>query len=453
MICTKLGLIYNLVRRSFFHCERYEIIRFWLVKFMVYISLNEHLNQIAMKKNIFYYLAKYRLTKPYFLSAGTHFHNKMIKLSMFLYQTVSFFGISNLRMHEKHILFKYLISKEVKLQELSIVSLNIKAICTNEGIQNGRSYDNTNVQISECFFRRLNHFNDNGGVIYINSQGKSIEISKSMFYNCRSNNGGAIWFYSTNSVLRMVCAEKCSAIYSHFAYLRSSQGSSNTFLSISACAHITSQYESLSMNSGYQFVNDTNSSMNKAEIVSCLCIQSALTFYSCRCSFSNNIVSENTCLSLLSTSGSFIFANIINNNSPSMLGVIHIANNGLIYMSNCIFDENQNVLFSIWEGSLYISHSYINHIGTFSSSISVTLFENNTYTKIQTHIFDFMGSKFCKTPDSTSNVTSTDISYMQYLIIGLAIISILFSSLWVLNAIQLKEASSAKKNHLWESNV
>jgi len=104
---------------------------------------------------------------------------------------------------------------------------NVGLGCENESIDQGRSYVDKNINISNCFFLRYSSYSGNGGVIYVSASSCSMNINYSMFYNCVcSSYGGAIYFYSSNSSLRMICANSCScgASYDgHFAYLVASQ--------------------------------------------------------------------------------------------------------------------------------------------------------------------------------------------------------------------------------------
>jgi len=88
---------------------------------------------------------------------------------------------------------------------------NVGLGCENESIDQRRSYYNKNINISNCFFSRYSSYSGNGGVIYVSASSCSMNVNYSMFYNCVcSNNGGAIYFDSSNSCLRMICANSCS---------------------------------------------------------------------------------------------------------------------------------------------------------------------------------------------------------------------------------------------------
>ena len=171
--------------------------------------------------------------------------------------------------------------------------------CENESIDQGRSYVDKNINISNCFFKRyLEYSSGNGGVIYVSGGSYSMNINYSMFYNCVcSSNGGAIYFYSSNSCLRMICANSCSASSRfHFAYLRASQVNQVEYLSVSNCSHTTSGSCSIYLYTGDQRVDNTNSSMNNAMQCSGIVISSPSSFTSSHCTFSNKKVSNSRCI-------------------------------------------------------------------------------------------------------------------------------------------------------------
>jgi len=118
---------------------------------------------------------------------------------------------------------------------------NVGLGCENESIDQGRSYVDKNINISNCFFSRYSSYSGHGGVIYVYGGSYSMNVIYSMFYKCVcSSYGGAIYFSSSNSYLRMICANRCSAFYGHFAYLHASQVNHVEYLSVSNCSHTTS---------------------------------------------------------------------------------------------------------------------------------------------------------------------------------------------------------------------
>ena len=269
--------------------------------------------------------------------------------------------------------------------------------CGNESIDQGRSYADKNVNISNCFFSRYLSYSGYGGVIYANGGSYSMSIIYSMFYNCVcSGSGGAIWFESSYSCLRMICANSCSATsWGQFSYIIASQMNQVEYLSVSNCSHTTSGYCSIYLQYCDQRVDNTNSSMNNAVQYSGIAIQSPSSFTSSYCAFSNNKVSEWFCIGFWTSSGTIImsYANIVHNNSPSP-GVV-IVNGAFPKMMYCIFHNNHNYLFCVNKGSLEVSHSFIDHSGSFSKSTSVSTSNNNSFTCIITYQLQFFDSLHC----------------------------------------------------------
>jgi len=275
---------------------------------------------------------------------------------------------------------------------------NVGLGCENESIDQGRSYYYENINISNCYFARSSSYSGEGGVICVNGGTYSMNINYSMFYNCVcSSYGGAIYFYSSNSSLRMICANSCSASYGHFSYLWASQVNQVEYLSVSNCSHTTSGYYPIYLNIGYQRVDNTNSSMNNAIQVSGICIWSPSSFTSSHCTFSNNKVSNSRCIYCSSFSGiiSMSYANIVHNNSPSQYGVVYVSGAGARKMMYCIFKNNQNTLFCVNWGSLEVSHSFIYHSASFSTLIAVSTSNNNSFTNAITYQLQFFNDLHC----------------------------------------------------------
>jgi len=274
---------------------------------------------------------------------------------------------------------------------------NVGLSCESESIGQGRSYSQMNIDISNCFFLRSIAYSGDGGVIYLTVSFCSMNINYSMLYNCVcSSHGGAIYFSSSNSYLRMICANRCSCgatSMSHFAWLRASQMNQVEYLSISICSYTTSGTCSMFSPIGNQRVDNTNSSMNNAKEYSSIYIDSPSSFSSSYCTFSNNKVSSCVCIGIITSSGTMSYANIVHNNSPS-LGVVSVSGAGL-RMMYCMFQNNQNTLFRLYSGSLEVSHSFIDHSGSFSTSIAVSTSTNNSFTKKITYQLPFFKSHYC----------------------------------------------------------
>jgi len=192
---------------------------------------------------------------------------------------------------------------ELWLNDNEII-FNVGLGCENESIDQGRSYVDKNINISICFFSRSSSYSGHGGVIYVAASSCSMNINYPMFYNCVcSDDGGAIYFISSNSCLRMICANSCSASSQfHFALLYAYQVNQVEYLSVSNCSHTTSGYYSIRLYSGNQRVDNTNSSMNNAYETSAIGIKSPSTFTSSQCTFSNNMVSSGNWIDFYSTS-------------------------------------------------------------------------------------------------------------------------------------------------------
>jgi len=274
--------------------------------------------------------------------------------------------------------------------------------CDNANITQGRSYENRNINISDCFFlRSLTYNGDNGygGVIYVNIGSFYLNVGYSMFYNCVCyGHGGAIFFVSYNSILKMICANKCScgteAFIGQFSWLQASQENQVEFLSILYCSDSISGYQSIRLQTGYQRVDRTNSSMNNAKQVSGIISLSPLTSTCSHCTFSNNKVSQYVCLHFVSNTGTFSYANIVHNNSPTY-GVVFV-NGESPKMSFCIFQNNHNYLFYVDSGSLDVSHSLIYHSSSsFSSNIAVSTATNNSFIESTTYQIQFFNSLHC----------------------------------------------------------
>jgi len=253
--------------------------------------------------------------------------------------------------------------------------------CESESIDQGRSYLDMNIYISNCFFSRYLTYSGNGGVIHVYGGDYSMNINYSMLYNCVSSNyGGAIYFSSSNSLVRMICANSCSASQFHFAYLWDSQVNQVDYLSVSNCTHFASGVNTICLSTGNQSVDKTNSSMNTAKQVSGIIIWSPSSFTSSFCTFSNNKASEGICLYIYSTPGTILmtYFNIVHNNSP-VYGVVLVNGEGSRKMIYCIFHNNSNYLFCVYGVPLEVSHSFMDHLeSSFFNNIAVSTEINNS---------------------------------------------------------------------------
>ena len=344
---------------------------------------------------------------------------------------INIFYFENLHEPKQHILLLKEVAKVLKNQKnypiVPILWLNDNKIicsigfgCESESIDQGRSYVDKNINVSLCFFSRSLSYSGSGGVIYVNGGSYSMNICYSIFYNsvC-STLGGAIFFYSSNSCLRMICANSCFCGASsgrHFAWLQASLVNQLEYLSVSNCSHTTSGYYSIWLYTGNQRVDNTNSSLNNANQGSGIGINYPSSFTSSHCTFSNNKEFDRICIFFSSSSGAtpMSYANIVHNNSPSW-GVVYVSGGGSTNMLYCIFQNNQNCLFCVNDGSLEVSHSFIDHTGSFSTRTAVSTSTNNSFTHRITYQLHFFNSHHChadmplpyRTPDQTLAPTNT----------------------------------------------
>jgi len=289
------------------------------------------------------------------------------------------------------------------------ILLRTGIVCESENIAQGRSYYNVSIDISHCFFSRTSQFSGDGGVICVDVGSLSMNMNYSMFCSCFASSYGAINFRSSNSCLKMICANKCNASNNyHFAYFRTSQINHVEYLSVSNCSYSTYQYWSTYLQYGDQKFVNTNSSMNNAYQGSGICFFSPSSFTNTYCTFSNNKVSFGVCINFYSTSGTITmsYANIVHNNSPHQ-GVVQNQETGIRKMMYCIFYNNLGVLFYVNAGSLEVSHSFIDHSSTFSALTSVSTPTNNSFINRMTYHIQFFNSLHCNTdiPDRTINQT------------------------------------------------
>jgi len=243
---------------------------------------------------------------------------------------------------------------------------------------------------------RFSSLTGNGGVIFVDGGTYSMNVNYSMFHNCVcSSQGGAIFFKSSNSNLRMICSNRCSAPFYHFVYLYATLTNEVEYLSVSYCSNSTIGLYSMCLEIGNQRVDRTNSSMNNANWESGIYINSPSVFTSSQCSFSNNRVLGRRCISFSSITGliTMSYTNIVHNNSPND-GVVYVNGVGLKKMMYCIFQNNQNYLFCA--SNLQVSHSFIDHSSSsVSSGQGLSTISNNSFEICITYQIQYFSSLHC----------------------------------------------------------
>ena len=286
----------------------------------------------------------------------------------------------------------------------------MRRVCPNEDADSVRSYVNTAVSVSNCFFKRQWRFQEYGGVIYVSGGSYSMSVSNSMFYNCMSTKGGAIYFQSYSSSLSSVCANSCNSNdnLGHFAYIESSNNNHISYLSASLCSSSCQGGFAVRLYLGGQKLDFSNLSMNYADSYSGIGFNSPSSFSSSYCSFSNNKVTNMRCIYFGYCTGSMIFSNIVHNNSPQH-GVVS-SSSGSANMEYCIFDDNSNTLFSVESGSFSVLHCFVSHSGPFSNSCAISSTYNTTILERRTYKLQFFRSFYCYTdiplPDQTPEISA-----------------------------------------------
>jgi len=279
------------------------------------------------------------------------------------------------------------------IPELSIIR---SEGCDSVSIAQGRSFNNLNVLIYDCKFVRSESFGENGGVIYLSGMTYILNLTSTIFSNCKTTtNGGAIYSESSDSYLSNVCAYQCYSAYYHFATLKSGNNNHVNFLSMNSCSNDLSGIRSLRMYYGSQIVKSINSSLNKAELSSGIYFNNPSNILFSFCTFSSNRVLKGQCIYFYEFTGTMSYTNIIDNDSPLSHGVIYM-DKGNLNIDNCIMSINSNTLFNLRSGSIILSNCYVHHLALFSSSIEVnTTNNNNQFEFTPTHAITFFATEQC----------------------------------------------------------
>jgi len=272
----------------------------------------------------------------------------------------------------------------------------VRMLCKDEQISQGRSYSNEKIEVSDCFFCRSLVYSQNGGVIYVNGGSLSMIVISSMFHNCKTNpgSGGAIFFSSLNIKLCDICAHQCSSTNYHFGYFASINNNELESISINYCSQTKTGAYCITVQSGNQRSMRNNCSGNSALNYCGIAYKSPVDLYSSFCTLYNNYAENQICLLLSPCHGSILFTNIIKNTCPSGNGVV-FSSDGLVKMDYCIFDLNQNLLFTVSSGSLVLSHCFISHSGIVSKNTALDLTNNNSMTKHPTYVHKHFNSYYC----------------------------------------------------------
>ena len=285
-----------------------------------------------------------------------------------------------------------------------------------------RLYSNLNINLFNCFFVRTTIYlgaggayqyptSNYGGVIYCWESNFEMNLKHCVFYNISCGmSGGAIFFYCLSSPLSQIninftCAFECKCVNNQngcFGYLAIKEKSMNlSFISISQCSKDGIGRTPLFIYQGYMNLNSINSSNNKCQADSGICIYYPKKLELNFSTFSNNIVhSDNSCIYLLggSNSNEFNYINIIKNNSPFGKSIVYLTSNTNININNSVFYNNQNMLLFGENGcSINLYNCIIQHLAQLGNGnyISNNLFFTNNITINTLQLFHF-GTHNCQ---------------------------------------------------------
>jgi len=288
----------------------------------------------------------------------------------------------------------------LKTDQVSLI-LSIFSVCESERLDQGRSYSQNNINISNCIFTRYSLYSGNtgdatyygsagcGGVIFIDGGSFSMSVYDSSFFNCvASSDGGAIFFHnSPYSLLKNVCGNRCSCgitSYYNFGMIGGKVYNNADLCSVIQCSPYEGNGEQTAFfYNGQQKINSINTTNNRVRKHSGMAFWNIETRTVRFSSLVNNVATQGGCLCQGQNefySGRLEFSNFVNNSSPSY-GVVY-THYGRQFLSNCIFNMNRITLFFWQYGSISVEDSYIDHdysIGQYTKLECVVFTKSNTY--------------------------------------------------------------------------
>lgn len=255
-------------------------------------------------------------------------------------------------------------------------------------------FDDGSFEILECFFLRVMSQRDKGGAIY-SAGSHNITISHCIFAETYSPNGGALYCDNSNIKMKMVCGYKCCANYFLFAEFINGLFHNFSYLSIHRCHYDSYGNECFHLKNPKMYLKNSNFSKNNALCASSISIDNPVYCFGAFCSFTSNNSTREISFCLSFRKGNFTYMNIINNNSPKGNGVFLIQENGHYHFDCCIFDQNKNVLFHIFNSVLVITNSFICHDSKLYTGIS-PFQTNNSNFLVPTFMFSFLNTYLCE---------------------------------------------------------
>ena len=153
---------------------------------------------------------------------------------------------------------------------------------------------NYNIFLEFCFFQRFTTYfgsvnsgysNSNaqhGGILYLYELSSKLNIINCIFYNCScSGSGGAIFYYTSNSLskcnIEKTCSNNCfngeGGYGGCFFYLCTPNNQTTNYLSISKCSYNGKGRYSIQFYKGDQYFLNSNSSLNYCYSFSAIIVQ------------------------------------------------------------------------------------------------------------------------------------------------------------------------------------
>jgi len=243
--------------------------------------------------------------------------------------------------------------------------------CLSERIITGRSYEDCNVNINNCFFARFDNLNSNGGVILITTNITSLSIIECVFSGCKvlgtSLQGGAINAIAKSSTMKMVCAHNCSSTYyGQFCYIESYLLIEFDYLTITTCLENIGYYTILSQ-FGDQKIQNSNISSNvgfTSGFAACNTEQHMVIY----CTFANNHPYNSLIIRTYGGVENVRLSNIISNTSPKGYSIASAGGSSTLQFNECIFLYNMDTLFSTEVSSkINVNSCIISHSGLLTS--------------------------------------------------------------------------------------
>jgi len=266
--------------------------------------------------------------------------------------------------------------------------------CLNMNISQGRSYVNSDVDISFCIFGRLSSFEGDGGVISIVGKTFFLYASYTSFSKCSSSGrGGAIFFDSESQIMRYICSNQCYSKNGQFGSFCTNSSNQIEYLSMARNLE-SGSYGILQQNGKPTSINcnySMNSGLNYVGSFIFTDEYYSNNYKNCYSTYVNNMAKDSCVLGVQSGRYLIQYVNFVHNISP-MGGVI--LNQNLMEIRYSIFHSNFNILFEN-NGILGIHHSYVFHKYTITNKNTITMDNNNTLTYTATYKLPYFQKEQC----------------------------------------------------------